>query len=286
MTSRPRYRVIVDNDFSGDPDDLYQLAHHVLSPSVEIPFVIGSHLSPDDGLDPSNRQAENAVIAARELLEILHSDLPVVQGSNVALADVNIPLRSEAAERIVAEAMRDDTDAPLFIALGGGLTELASAYLIEPRIAERLTAVWIGGREYDNHPLPVAPGAPEIEYNLNIDLLAAQVVFNHSPIRIWQVPRDVYRQCLVSMIEIEHRVRPLGRLGEHLAESLSRIPKLLEERGINLGETYALGDSPLVLLTALQSAFQADPSSSTSLTFPTPNITSAGAYRRREQSLA
>lgn len=29
---RPRSRVIVDNGFSGDPDDLVQLAHHLLSP--------------------------------------------------------------------------------------------------------------------------------------------------------------------------------------------------------------------------------------------------------------
>ena len=55
-----RYRVIVDNDFSGDPDDLFQLAHHVLSPSVEIPVVIGSHLAPGDFFDPSDQQADNA----------------------------------------------------------------------------------------------------------------------------------------------------------------------------------------------------------------------------------
>src|SRR5690625_5884084 len=39
-----RTRVIIDNDFSGDPDDLYQLVHHLLSPTVDIRAVIGSHL--------------------------------------------------------------------------------------------------------------------------------------------------------------------------------------------------------------------------------------------------
>ena len=33
---KPRMRVIIDNDLGGDPDGLFQLAHHVLSPSVEI----------------------------------------------------------------------------------------------------------------------------------------------------------------------------------------------------------------------------------------------------------
>ena len=31
----PRYRVISDNDYSGDPDGLFQLVHHLLSPSLE-----------------------------------------------------------------------------------------------------------------------------------------------------------------------------------------------------------------------------------------------------------
>ena len=35
-TVTARMRVIVDNDFGGDPDGLFQLTHLLLSPSVEI----------------------------------------------------------------------------------------------------------------------------------------------------------------------------------------------------------------------------------------------------------
>jgi purine nucleosidase len=59
-------RVIIDNDFSGDPDDLFALVHHVLSPSVEIPLIIASHLSGGDEWDPSDRQASNAKARADE----------------------------------------------------------------------------------------------------------------------------------------------------------------------------------------------------------------------------
>ena len=38
-----RARVITDYDFRGDPDGLFQLAQQLLSPSVEVPGVIGSH---------------------------------------------------------------------------------------------------------------------------------------------------------------------------------------------------------------------------------------------------
>lgn len=277
--SAARARVIIDNDFSGDPDDLFQLVHHLLSPSVDVRFVIGSHLSPDDQLDASKHQAENAARIARDVLDRmgLSGALPVYEGSNFALASAAQAIDNAAARAIIAEAMRDDTELPLYVALGAGLTELASALIIEPRIADRMTAVWIGGGEHDG--LAVAPpNGTLVEYNLNIDIKAAQVVFNESRVPIWQVPRDVYRQCLVSRAELEVRVRPHGPIGAFLVEAIDRLVERAENAHHLLGETYALGDSPLVLLTALQSAFEPDSSSSEHVTMPTPRLDDTGRY--------
>jgi purine nucleosidase len=277
-----RTRVIVDNDFSGDPDDLFQLAHHVLSPSVEIPVVIGSHLAPGDFFDPSDRQADNAARIATELLELLGSGIPVVAGSNTGLErgvdGRAIPKSGAAPEAIIREAMLDDPR-PLFVALGAGMTDLASAVLVEPRIADRLTAVWIGGPEHDGLGLPF-PIDGHVEYNLNIDILGAQVVFD-SGITIWQVPRNTYRQALMSSAELDTRVRPHGPLGRRLAESIDQLVAMAEGMGRQLGETYCLGDQPLVLLTALQSAFEPEPSSSVWVTVPTPRLSDAGWYEPR-----
>lgn len=42
-----------------------------------------------------------------------------------------------------------ESDEPLYIALQAGLTDLAAAYLTEPKIAEKITAaIWIGGGAY------------------------------------------------------------------------------------------------------------------------------------------
>lgn len=80
----PRMRVIVDNDFSGDPDGLFQLAHLLLSPSVDVRAIIGSHLKVGDGFDNSKTQAENAAGKARELLNVMKikRNIPVIAGSN------------------------------------------------------------------------------------------------------------------------------------------------------------------------------------------------------------
>jgi hypothetical protein len=170
--------------------------------------------------------------------------------------------------------MRDD-DRPLYVACGAGLTELASAWLLEPRIAERLTLVWIGGLEDPALAVP-PPGADPVEYNQNIDIVAAQVVFNDSSIPIWQVPRNAYRQTLVSNAEAQARIRPHGAIGQLLFESIERVADMASRHGISLGETYVYGDSPLVLLTALQSSFQPDPSSSEYAMRPAPRIRDDG----------
>src|SRR5688572_31866406 len=107
----PRMRVIIDNDFSGDPDGLFQLAHLLLSPSVEVRGIIGSHLKVNDGFDNSKTQAENAAKKAKELLLMMRpgSTIPVYQGSNTGMINDSIPVKSEAVDFIIKEAQRSDT---------------------------------------------------------------------------------------------------------------------------------------------------------------------------------
>jgi len=275
---QPRARVIIDNDYSGDPDDLVQTAHHLLSPSVEIPFFVPSHLSLGDPWDPSEQQASNAEAALRKLLAVMGVEgrFAIHRGAEKAIADRTTPQDTVAARAIIAEAMRDDTKLPLFYAAGAGLTDLASALLIEPAIASRITLVWIGGAEYPDLA-PPPPGATGPEYNLRIDIAAAQVVFA-SGIGIWQVPRNVYRQVLLSYAELVTTVGVHGALGACLQQSIERVMDWTGRVGFRIGETYAMGDSPLVTLTALQSAFEADPSSSCYQLRPRPAIRDDGGY--------
>lgn len=279
-TTPPRARVIIDNDFSGDPDDLFQLVHHLLSPSVEIPLIVASHLRADDPFDASDRQARNAAAIVHDVFARMGLDAAhvVAAGSDVALANRTTPQPAPAVDAIIAEALRDDVATPLFYVAGGGLTDLASAYLREPRIADRMTVVWIGGAEHEGLAVP-PPDSMPIEYNLLIDVAAAQVVFEDSALPIWQVPRDVYRQCLVSDAELRLRVAATGPLGRHLYDEVARVMAMVAAHLGGAAETYALGDSPLVLLTALQSVFQPDPSSSRYESVPTPAIDDDGSYR-------
>ena len=240
-------RVVIDNDFAGDPDDLFQVAHHVMSPGVEVRGIIASHLRPGDAFGPGDDSAEAAERRLRELFDVMGLDAGNVirRGAKHGLVDASTPQDSPGARVLIAEAMRDDPR-PLYVCCGGGLTEVASAWLIEPRIAERLTVVWIGGPEHAGLTSPWPPIANP-EYNLAIDLTAGQVVFG-SDLPLWVVPRNVYRQCLVSAVELQQRV----------------------------AEGVRLGDQPLVLLTALQSFYDRDTSSSAFALVPAPELDDAG----------
>ncbi|RZK62879.1 MAG: nucleoside hydrolase, partial [Hymenobacter sp.] len=166
---------------------------------------------------------------------------------------------------------------PLYVLCGAGLTEIASAALTDPRIADHLTLVWIGGPEYPDLALP-PPHYTALEYNLGIDVAAARAVFNRTRLPLWQVPRDAYRRVLLPQSQLLTRVKPQGPIGAYLTTTLDGLLAKLRQYGLDLGETYILGDSPLVLLTALQSSFEADPSSSDYALKLAPGITQAGLY--------
>jgi purine nucleosidase len=284
-TVEPRMRVMLDNDFGGDPDGLFQLAHHALSPSVEIRGIIGSMCQPGDFIT-SSASAAHAREEARDLLAVMgmRDRFPVIEGASSALPYPETAVPSEGVTAMIGEAMRSDTDLPLYVTCGAGLTDIASAYLLEPDIARRLTLIWIGGPGYAGRS--PQPESTKLEYNLGIDIKAAQVVFNHSDIPIWQVPGDAYGQALFSYAELQLRVGSEGRTGHYLSAKIEEAIKNVGRHGLALGETYVLGDSPLVLLTALQSAFGRDTSSCAYVVRPAPRINDAGLYEENTRARA
>lgn len=274
-----RFRVISDNDYSGDPDGLVQLAHHLLSPSVEIRAIIASHLREGDEWDATGDSVQAAVQAVHELAEVMNCKNlpPVLKGAQKAMADSKTPADSAGARFIVEEANRKDVSTPLYVVCGGSLTAIASAWLIDPSISKKLTVIWIGGNEYPGHQ-DVPPNAMPIEYNLLEDLVAGQVVFNDSDLSVWQVPRNMYRDCNVSLAELIVRMKNRSALGEYLFEKISFPVRYMVNATGSFGEMYSLGDSPLVLLTALQTGFEAAPASNRWVEMPRPRINSQGQY--------
>ena len=249
--SAPRARVIIDNDFSGDPDDLIQLVHHLLSPSVghppcrRLPPPRGRPLRPERCDRRERARGRRGDVARRMGL----TDEVIRAGANRALDDATTP----AVGRRRRDHRRGPARRPDDAAVLRRRRRPDRSGLGVPRraaVAKRMTLVWIGGNEHEGLAVP-PPNAMPIEYNLLIDVVAAQVLFNDWPVTIWQVPRDVYRQCLVSDAELRLRVAATGSLGVWMYAEVAQVFDMVATHLGRPGETYAMGDSPLVLLTAL-----------------------------------
>lgn len=253
-------RLITDTDAKNEADDQFAVVQALLSPKIDNVGLIAAHFGTD-------RVPESMQASYKELETILDKmqfskENMLYHGATHAMEKTEEPVVSEGAELIVREAMKEDARR-LFVIFLGPLTDLASAYLLEPRIAGRLTAIWIGGGAYPD-------GGPE--FNLGNDVNAANVVFS-SPIELWQVPKNVYEMMAVSMAELQVRVRPYGEIGRYLfdqlvAHSQEEIPRKSDFR---TGETWVLGDSPAVGLILYEHRFSYD-------LVPAPHITAGRTY--------
>ena len=233
-----RCRVVVDNDWAGDPDGLVALAHHLLSRANRVVAVTGSANSPVFG-PPAGTAAAGARLAG-ELVDLVDGPhRPVVAaGCDVPIGGGDTA--SAAADAIVAEARREDP-LPLFLVCAGPLTNVAQALRQAPDIAARLTLVWVGGA--------LDPEAPE--YNRDTDPQAAAEVLGRADLAVRQFPLETYRRCACSVAELEHDLGGAGRVGAWLWERFTSLPL---PDSIQLGEVWPLGDSPPVLVTALDDA--------------------------------
>lgn len=279
-TGIPRMKVIIDNDFCGDPDGYFQLVHHLLSPSLDIRGIIGSHLKQGVGFTDRVDSAVESCEKAENILSLmgLSGKYIVCAGSNEPMSNPEIPKESDGVELIIREAMQATPENPLYVLCGGPLTNIASAWLKQPEIGKRIILIWIGGQEYKEGAVP-PPGYSPVEYNLALSVPAAQTVFNQSDIRLWQIPRDAYRQCIYGVAEMHAYIRPCGKIGQFLSDSIDNLMKTLDSHGVYMGEVYIMGDSPLVLLTALQTGFEADPASSAYVSVQAPCVADDGSYR-------
>lgn len=231
-------RVIVDNDFSGDPDGLVALAHQLLAPRSHVVLVTSSFLSskfkvPGNIDGHTARQGHDIAVELIDRLKLPHP-VPVVGGAEGPSSPSREP--GVAAYAIVAEAMRDHP-LPLIFTCGGPITNLAEALRLEPRIAGRMKVIWIGGGGYPDGGW---------EYNLALDAEAARDVIERSKVPLWQVPQPAYRQMGYSIAEMEADLRPISPFSGWLYDRFTNPPDFFDPGGV-----WPMGDSPLVLLSAI-----------------------------------
>jgi inosine-uridine nucleoside N-ribohydrolase len=217
-------RVVVDTDAANEIDDQFAVAYALLSPgqlAVEAvyaaPFQRPAHrerwdpdgfaVSPGEGMRQSYEEILRVLdaLGSEEIADRVHP------GAESWLPDPDASMSSDAAEDLIGRARTHAQHPdPLYVVALGAPTNVASALLAAPDIAEQIVVVWLGGNG--------SWWIPGAEYNVYQDVHASRVLLN-SGVPLVHVPcYQVTEKLMTTHEEVERMVRGRGRIGTYLAD--------------------------------------------------------------------
>lgn len=202
---------ILDTDTYNEIDDQFALIYALLSPEkIELrgvtaaPFFNSRSDSAADGMEKSYRE----IVRIVDLMGF-GGRMPVFRGATSFLPDRSTPVSSEAVDFIIDEARQARIRGEkLFILSIGAITNLASALLIAPDIADDIVSVWLGGHDYAH--------ADNREFNLFEDVPAAQVVIDSAAPHIRIPCCDVASSLETTTEELRKELADCGEPGKYL----------------------------------------------------------------------
>ena len=201
--------MVLDSDMYNEVDDQFTLAFAVRSPERinlravnAAPFRNHRSNSPEDGMEKSYHETYR-------ILELLDEPAEgrVFRGSKTFLPDRKTPVDSPAARQIVKLA-HEPRKGRLYVVGLGVSSNIASALLLDPAIADRIVIVWIGGHP---HSWPHAR-----DFNLNQDIAAAQVLFDSDAPLIHVPAGDVAATLKITLPELEAGLKERSRIADAL----------------------------------------------------------------------
>ncbi len=203
-----RIRVIIVSDAATEIDDIWAISLALLFPEkFDILGFIGSNYAKTyTGFGPES--IDKSVKLIDTILEKagMKDKYPVYKGGHPMRYEFE-PSPSEGVDFIIEQAMASTPEDPLWVVGLGCPTDLASAYLKEPAIKDRVVMFW------HTHTEKTWP-YKAVNYNVKGDIHASRMMF-HAPFPL--VIFDTGSQLHAGSVqESEKYVKPYGELGEFL----------------------------------------------------------------------
>lgn len=160
--------VIIDTDTYNEIDDQFAVSYLLKSSDklntkaiYAAPFLNVNSISPADGMEKSY----NEIL---KLLDLAEEKVDVFKGSDSFLKNETTPVVSAAAKDLAERVKNYSPSNPLYIVAIGAITNIASAILLNPEVAENTVVVWLGGHALHYHDTK--------EFNMYQDVAAARVI--------------------------------------------------------------------------------------------------------------
>lgn len=165
-----RIDMVLDTDAYNEIDDQFAISYALTATErlnllalYAAPFHNHRSDGPRDGMEKSYQEIQ-------KLLALAGVARPVYRGSEDYLPDEHTPVASPAASDLAERAAGYSQQHPLYVVAIGAITNVASAILLRPEIADRMVVVWLGGHALEWHD--------NLEFNIKQDVAAARVVFD------------------------------------------------------------------------------------------------------------
>ncbi len=201
-----RIRVIFDTDTRNEIDDVWAMALAILCPER---FKIEGFVAANFDNSRSETGPDSIEASYKEIHTILDKaglsgKWPVLRGSHPMRYKYE-PSESEGVDFIIKKAMESTLEDPLWIVGLGAATDIASAYLKEPRIKDRIVVFWHFRTRW-----------PDKCWNFNVigDVRAARTVF-HSDLSFVLFDTGTHLYC---PMEESEKYMSYGALGRYMHE--------------------------------------------------------------------
>jgi len=201
-----RIRVIFDTDARNEIDDVWAISLAILSPNR---FKIEGFVAANFDNSRPETGPDSIEASFKEIHTILDKaglagKWPVLKGSHPMRYKYE-PSESEGVDFIISKAMESTPEDPLWIVGLGAATDIASAYLKEPRIKDRVIVFWHFRTRW-----------PDKCWNFNVigDVRAARTVF-HSDLPFVLFDTGTHLYC---PMEESEKYLSYGALGRYMHE--------------------------------------------------------------------
>ena len=235
--------IVMDTDAYNEIDDQFAISYALRARNrlyvrafYAAPFLNGRSESPLDGMEKSYSEIH-------KLLHLAKEERPVFKGSDRYLKSEKEAVDSPAARDLIKRAPAYSADKPLYVVGIGAITNVASALLMAPEIADRIVVIWLGGHSLNWHDTH--------EFNMSQDVAAARVLYaSGSPLvilpcmgvvsaltttepelRHWLSGKNALSDYLVTQTIDEANTYAAGRVWSRVIWDAATIAWLLNERG-------------------------------------------------------
>ncbi|MBE6568789.1 MAG: nucleoside hydrolase [Ruminococcaceae bacterium] len=217
LKAKKRKKIILDTDTFNEIDDQFALSLALLSPEeIELLAVTAAPFNNDKSDYNFGKGMERSYEEIGRVMNFVCEShpgvkpVPYYRGSTTQMPDENTPVMSEAVEVIHKIAMEQGTpEDRVYVVAIGAITNVASALVAYPEIADRIAVVWLG-----SHARWF--GGPE--FNLFGDRIACNAMYA-SKAPVLTVPcMGVASELITTLPELEYHLKGKSPLGDYLCK--------------------------------------------------------------------